>query len=49
MVRISVMELGLTCGLLFLVIVIPLMVSRYHAQMNRRLKDIENRLKKKKE
>ena len=48
MFRIGVFELGLTCGLLFIVIIIPIIVARYHARVDERLKNIENKLDKKK-
>jgi flagellar biosynthesis protein FliR len=41
MFYISVLELTLTCGLILLVLVIPLMVKRFYADMNKKLKDIE--------
>jgi hypothetical protein len=46
--RISVLELGLTCALIVLAFVIPLIVSRGYAQLNERLKNLENRFTKKK-
>lgn len=49
MFRIGIFELGLTCGLLFIVIVIPIIVTRYYARVDKRLKNIENTLDKKKE
>jgi hydrogenase-4 membrane subunit HyfE len=48
MFRIGVVELGITCGLLFLVIVIPIIVARYYARVDKRLKNIEKKLDKKK-
>ena len=48
MFRIGVFELGLTCGLLFIVIIIPIIVARYYARVEERLKNIENKLDKKK-
>jgi ABC-type transport system involved in cytochrome bd biosynthesis fused ATPase/permease subunit len=47
MFRIGVMELALTCGLLFLVLVIPVIVARYYARVDERLKNIENKIDKK--
>jgi hypothetical protein len=47
MFRISFVEMSLTCGIFFLVIVIPLLVARYYARIDRRLKDIEKKLDKK--
>lgn len=48
MFRIGVLELGLTCALVALAVVIPLIVTRGYAKMNRRLKDIEGKLSRKK-
>jgi hypothetical protein len=47
MFRISILELAVTCTLLVLAIIIPLIVARGYADLNRRLKDIENKLQKK--
>jgi len=47
MFRIGIFELALTCGLVVLVIVIPLIVARYSSQMDRRLKNIEKQLDQK--
>ncbi len=49
MFRIGIFELAFSCGLIFLVLVIPIIVARYHARMDQRLKNIENKLNKKKE
>lgn len=49
MFRIGVFELGLTCGLLFIVIVIPIIVTRYYARVDKRLKNIESKMDRKKE
>ena len=46
MVRIGVLELGLACVLIALAIVIPLIVTRGYAGLNRRLKDIEKKVDK---
>jgi hypothetical protein len=48
MFRIGIFELVLSCGLIFLVIVIPIIVARYYARVDKRLKNIENKLDKKK-
>jgi hypothetical protein len=48
MFRIGVLELTLTCGLLLLVLVIPVIVSRFYARVDKRLKNIENKIDKKK-
>ena len=47
MFRISILELGVTCTFLVLAIIIPLIVARGYASLNKRLKDIENKLEKK--
>ena len=49
MFRIGIFELGLTCGLLFIIILVPIIVTRYHARMDQRLKNIENKIDKQKE
>lgn len=46
--RISVLELGVTCGLIALVIVIPLIITRGYARLNKRLNKMEDKLSKKK-
>lgn len=48
MFRIGVIELGITCGLIALAIVIPLIVTRGYARLNKRMKNIEEKLAKKK-
>ena len=48
MFRIGVLELGLTCALVALALVIPLIVTRGYARLNKRLKGIEDHLTKKK-
>lgn len=48
MFRIGILELGLTCALIALAIVIPLIITRGYARLNRRLKGLEDRLSKKK-
>ena len=49
MFRIGVVELALTCGLLLLVLVIPFMVARFYARMDKRLKNIEKKIDKTKQ
>jgi len=46
--RIGVLELTLTCGLLLLVLVIPWMVTRFYIRLDKRLKNIEKKIDKKK-
>jgi len=48
MFRIGVVELALTCGLLLLVLVIPVMVTRFYARLDQRLKNIEKKIDQKK-
>lgn len=48
MIHISVLELALTCGLILLLLVAPIIFKRFYASMDKRLKDIENKLEKKK-
>lgn len=48
MFRIGLLELTLTCSFLLLAIIIPLIVTRGYARINKRLKDIENKIEKKK-
>lgn len=48
MFRISFLEAGIVCTLVALVIIIPVVIARGYARINRRLKDIENKIEKKK-
>jgi hypothetical protein len=47
MFRIGILEFGLTCALVALAILIPLIVTRGYHRLNRRLKSIEGKLEKK--
>ena len=47
MFRIGVVELILACGLLLLVLIIPLIISKSYTRMDKRLKNIENKIDKK--
>jgi hypothetical protein len=47
MFRIGVLEMGLTCGLILLILVVPVMVSRSYARLDKRLKNIEKKIDKK--
>lgn len=47
MFRIGVIELGITCGLIALAIIIPLIVTRGYARLSKRLRDIEDKVAKK--
>jgi hypothetical protein len=49
MFRIGVLELTLTCGFLLLVLIIPLMVTRFYASLDKRLKNIEKKIDNKKQ
>ncbi|MEK6752536.1 MAG: hypothetical protein AABZ00_09740 [Chloroflexota bacterium] len=49
MFRIGVLELASTCGVIVLAIIIPLIVTRGYARLNKRLKNIEKKIDKKKE
>lgn len=46
MFRIGVLELALTCGLVAFAILIPLIVTRGYARLNKRLKSIEKKIDK---
>lgn len=48
MFHISVVELGFTCGIILLVLVVPVMLKRFYVQMDKRLKNIEKKIEKKK-
>ena len=49
MFRISILELAFTCALILLVLVVTIMVARFQAHMDSRLKDIEKKIDKKKQ
>jgi uncharacterized membrane protein YciS (DUF1049 family) len=48
MFHISVVELAFTCGIILLLLIAPVMWRRFYAQVDRRLKDIEKKIEKKK-
>jgi hypothetical protein len=48
MFHISVVELAFTCGVILLVLVVPVMLRRFYARMDKRLKNIEKKMDKKK-
>jgi len=48
MFRIGIIELGVTCALVSLAIIIPLIITRGYARLNKRLKNLENKTEKKK-
>jgi hypothetical protein len=47
MFHISVVELAFTCGVILLVLVVPVMLKRFYMQMDKRLKNIEKKIEKK--
>jgi hypothetical protein len=47
MFHISVVELAFTCGVILLLLIIPVMLRRFYAQMDKRLKSIEKKIEKK--
>jgi hypothetical protein len=47
MFHISVVELAFTCGVILLVLVVPLIMRRFYTQMDKRLKNIEKKIEKK--
>lgn len=47
MFRIGILEASVSCALIALAVIIPLIVARGHARLNKRLKDIGNKLEKK--
>jgi len=48
MFHISVVELVFTCGIILLFLVAPVLWKRFYAQMDKRLKNIEKKIDKKK-
>jgi len=48
MFRIGVFELGITCGVFLLLMIVPWIISRGYSKINKRLDDIEKKIKKKK-
>jgi F0F1-type ATP synthase membrane subunit b/b' len=48
MFHISVVELAFTCGVILLFLVAPVLWKRFYAQMDKRLKNIEKKIDKKK-
>ncbi len=45
--RIGIYELGFTCALVSLAIILPIIITRGYARLNQRLKDMEDKLSKK--
>lgn len=47
MFRIGIVELAVTCVIVVLALIIPAIVARGYARLDKRLKDIERKLEKK--
>jgi F0F1-type ATP synthase membrane subunit b/b' len=47
MFHISVAELALTCGVILLLLIAPVIWKRFNADMDKRLKNIEKKIEKK--
>jgi hypothetical protein len=47
MFHISVAELALTCGVILLLLILPVMWKRFYTDMDRRLKNVEKKIEKK--
>ena len=43
MFHISVVELVFTCGIILLVLVVPVILRRFYTQMDKRLKNIDKK------
>ncbi len=48
MFRIGILEAGITCAIIALAIIIPIVIARGYSHLNKRLKNIENKIEKKK-
>jgi uncharacterized membrane protein YdjX (TVP38/TMEM64 family) len=48
MFHISVVELAFTCGVILLFLVVPVMLRRFYARVDKRLKSIEKKIDRKK-
>ena len=48
MFRIGVVELAATCGIILLVVVIPIILRGFYVRLDQRLKNIEKKIDKKK-
>lgn len=48
MFHISVAELALTCGVILLIFILPIMWKRFYVDIDRRLRNIEKKIEKKK-
>lgn len=46
MFRIGIIELGITCGLIALAVIVPIIITRGYAAINRRIRQLEDKLKK---
>ncbi len=47
MFHISVVELAFTCGVILLLLIAPVLWKRFYVRMDRRLKNIEKKIEKK--
>ncbi|MBI5951278.1 MAG: hypothetical protein HY865_06455 [Chloroflexi bacterium] len=47
MFHISVAELALTCGAILLLLILPVMWKRFYSDMDKRLKNVEKKIEKK--
>lgn len=48
MFHISVVELAFTCGIILLLLIAPVLWRRFYADMDKRIKNIEKKIEKKK-
>jgi len=48
MFHISVVELAFTCGVILLLLIAPVLWRRFYADMDKRIKNIEKKIEKKK-
>ena len=48
MFHVSVVELAFTCGIILLLLVIPVMLRRFYVRIDKRLKNIEKKIENKK-
>lgn len=47
MIHVSVTELALVCAFMALVLIVPVVVKRSYARLNKRIKSIEDKMTKK--
>ena len=48
MFRVSILEIAVACGVIVLIILVPLIVARGYARIHQRLNELEHKLQKKK-